>query len=390
MTTPIYFDYAASTPLDPRVVAAMHDALSHPLAAGNPSSLHSYGDWARLQVTTAAERVARWLNIDPGEVLWTSGATEANNLALRGAANFARRSRQRKHIITCVTEHKSVLEPLQLLEREGFEVTRLPVDGAGRCSLESLAAALRPDTALVSLMWVNNETGTEHHIGAIADRVAKAGALLHVDASQALGKRPVDLAAVPIDLLSASAHKFYGPKGAGFLVIRAPQWLRLDPLILGGGQQRDRRSGTLPVHQIVGVGVAAELAGANLLDDTAHAARLREALLSTLSSLSGWQQHGGGLPNIISVSFAGVNGEALRYALRDFALSAGSACTAFDSEPSHVLKAMRVPKVRAESALRISFGRFTTVSDVERLGAAIESSVARLRRIAGQGSAHVD
>ncbi|MBA1148060.1 cysteine desulfurase, partial [Ectothiorhodospiraceae bacterium WFHF3C12] len=340
------------------------------------------GRRAAALVERARRQVADAVGAEPREIVWTSGATEANNLALRGVAAFARRAGRACHILTAGTEHASVLETLAALEREGVEVTRLPVDEEGRVDPEAVAVALRPETRLVSIMHVNNETGVRHDLPGIAAAVAGHGTLLHVDAAQSFGKVPLDLAALPADLVSLSAHKVYGPKGAGALFVRAGPGRRLEPLLRGGGQEGGLRSGTVATHQVAGMGLAFELASAN----DGERDRL-QALTDRLRA--GLAAHGdvfliGGeaprAPHILSLVFAGVHARALQALLPGVASSVGSACNAPTGKPSHVLRAMGIPDALAQSVLRLSVGRFTTEPAVDEAVSMIGEALMRLRQ----------
>jgi cysteine desulfurase len=376
---PVYLDNAATTLVDPRVVQGMLPWLSGEDGFGNPASGHSFGRRAAAMVEAAREEVAALVNAQPQEIVWTSGATEANNLAILGAARFY--SRRGRHLITVRSEHKSVLEPYAQLAKEGFELTVLEVLPDGRLDLQALSAALRPDTLLVSVMYVNNETGVVQPLQEIAQCVKGAGALLHVDAVQAAGRLPIDLAQLPADLLTLSAHKMYGPKGVGALYVRRQPRVRLSPPQLGGGQEGGLRPGTVPTHQVAGMGEAARLARLELAADAQRLAALKQRLWQGLQTLEGVRLNGrlDGAPHILNAAFIGVHGEALAAELdAHLAVSGSSACTAAQGSASHVLRAMGVPEQLAHSSLRLSLGRFTTEQDI---GGAVQILATALRRL---------
>ena len=381
---PVYLDYAATTPVDDQVADAMQDCLRLGDNFGNASSNHAFGERAALAEERARSQLAAALNVQPSEVIWTSGATESDNLAIIGVARYRRDKGQ--HLVTARTEHKAVVDAFRYLEREGFSVTWLTPSTDGRIAPDQVAAALQDDTTLVSLMAVNNEIGVVNDLDAIADVVGEHGALLHVDAAQAFGKMHLDLATVPIDLLSVTAHKCYGPKGIGALFVSKRLGGNLEPLLYGGGQQRGLRPGTLPIHQIAGFGVAAELASQRLDADYARLTelgeRLRRGLLSVPDvALNGSQQHR--LPWLVNVSVGGVDGESLLAAMSPVALATGSACHAMRAEPSVVLKAHGLSDARAGASLRFSAGRGTTADDIDLVIERFEQAVGRLRQIAG-------
>lgn len=383
MPNAIYLDYAATTPVDPRVIMAMTGCLGREGIFGNPASTtHEYGVAAREKVEEARAQVAELIGAEAAEIIWTSGATEANNLALKGYA--LANSHKGKHIITCKTEHKAVLDVCQWLETQGFSVTYLPVLPSGLLDLEQLQKALQVDTILVSIMHVNNEIGVIQDIAAIADIVHRHGAVLHVDAAQSAGKIPVDVNVLGVDLLSLSAHKVYGPKGVGALYVRRKPRLKLQPLLHGGGHEQGLRSGTLATHQIVGMGVAFGLAQAEQPAEALRIAELKEQLWQGLSSLPQTVRNGSVLksvPGILSVRFAGVDGEALLMALSELAVSAGSACTSATMAVSHVLRALGIDALSAQSTVRFSLGRWTTVADIERTIQQVTVHVTRLREL---------
>lgn len=384
MRLPIYLDYAATTPADPRVVVTLSQHLGQEGIFGNPSSnTHSFGRTAARAVKTARTHVAALLGIDPDAIVWTSGATEANNLALFGVMRA--HARKGRHLVTSQTEHKAVLDVCRRLEREDCAITYLDPNPDGLIPLERVAAALRPDTVLVSLMHVNNETGVAQDLPAIGALIRNHGALLHVDASQSAGKLPLDLQALPVDLLSLSAHKLYGPKGIGALVVRQrPVRVRLEPLLYGGGQERGLRAGTLPVHQIVAMGEACRIARVEMEAEQARIRRLRDRLWQGLAALGEVDLNGHpeqNMAGILNVSFAGIAAEALLDALPEIALATGSACTSASHEPSHVLRAMGCDAMRMRGAVRFSPGRFTTVEEIDYTISAVTAAVTRLREL---------
>lgn len=381
---PIYLDYAATTPVDPRVALAMSECLGPEGDFGNPSSAsHAYGRRAAARVEAARVEVAALVGCAPQEIVFTSGATESDNLALLGAAR-ANADRGR-HLVTARTEHKAVIEPARWLETQGFAVTWLVPDGDGLIAPEAVRAALRADTQLVSIMHANNETGVVQDLAAIGAVCRERDILLHTDAAQSAGRLPLSLDHLPVDLLSLTAHKLYGPKGIGALVVRGSVRGRLAPLIHGGGQERGLRSGTLATHQIVGFGAAAALAAAEREREAQRLALLRERLWQQLQGLGGVHLNGHPerrLAAILSVSFEGVEGESLLAGLAELALSSGSACDSATEEPSYVLRALGRSSARAQSSLRISLGRFTTEVDVAAAATAIVREVRRLRELA--------
>ena len=387
MKRPIYLDYAATTPVDPRVAAHMAGFLTADGVFGNPASRsHSYGWQAESAVEEARALVAELVGADPREIVWTSGATEADNLALKGCVQ-AYRGRGR-HLVTAKTEHKAVLDTCRHLETEGCEVTYLDPDPDGLIQPAAVAAALRDDTVLVSVMHVNNELGTLNDIAGIGAVCRARGVFYHVDAAQSAGKVPIDLARLPVDLMSFSAHKVYGPKGVGALYVRRRPRVELRAQMHGGGHERGMRSGTLATHQIAGMGEAFRIARAELVADAARIAALRERFWSAVRELG--QVHLNGapdrcVPGILSLSFGGVDGEVLLAALGDLAVSTGSACTSASLEPSHVLRALGLEDDLARSTLRFSMGRFTTAEDVDRAAAALRTTLTRLRGSDVQG-----
>jgi cysteine desulfurase len=378
---PVYLDYAATTPVDPRVAQKMSACLLTEGNFGNPASRsHVFGWRAEEAVEEAREQVALLLHCDPREIVWTSGATEADNLALKGIAEFYGASR--RHIVTSVIEHKAVLDTCRYLESRGFAVTYLRPEPDGLVAPGAVRDALRSDTLLVSIMHANNEIGVINDIGAIGAICRAAGVFYHVDAAQSAGKVPIDLAVLGVDLMSLSAHKMYGPKGVGALFVRRNPPVRLAPQIHGGGHERGMRSGTLATHQIVGMGEAARLARESMQAEHARVRSLRDRLWQRLSILDGVTVNGDferRLPGHLNVSFAGVDGETLLNALDDVAVSSGSACTSATVEPSYVLRALGVPDDLAHASLRITLGRFTTVADVDYAAERIVEVVSRLR-----------
>ena len=382
----VYLDYLSTTPLDAQVAAAMAECLTLDGTFGNPASRsHRYGWEAEMAVETARQQLAALIGADVREIVFTSGATEADNLAIKGVAEAALEQRP-VHIVTAATEHKAVLDSCCALERRGVSVTYVPPDGQGLISPRAVAAALRPETCLVSVMHANNEIGTINDVAAIAEVAHAGGAPLHVDAAQSVGKIPVDVGALDVDLLSISAHKFYGPKGVGALYRRRRNPVELEAQIHGGGHERGLRSGTLATHQIVGMGKAAQLAMATLADESARLCGLRRRLLAAIADMPGLRLNGHAerrLPGALNISVADVDGEALLLSLPEFALSTGSACTSASLEPSHVLRALGLPDALAHSSLRISLGRFSTAAEVDWFSERLREVVSRLRGGAG-------
>jgi cysteine desulfurase len=386
---PVYLDHAATTPIDPRVAAAMAQCLGAQGEFGNPASSHEFGHAAATLVERARAQVAASVGAASREVIWTSGATEANNLAIFGVARYYRE--YGRHIVTARTEHKAVLDPCRELERLGWRVTYLAPDGGGAVHADQVAAALRPDTVLVSLMHVNNEIGVIQDIAAIGVICAQHGGVrLHVDAAQSAGKISIDFAALGADLMSLSAHKVYGPKGVGALLVArrgGGAGTQLTALQFGGGQERGLRAGTVPTHQVVGMGLAFELAHAAAPAEAERIASLRDRLWQGLASLGGTLRNGDAarsVPHILNVSFEGVEGESLLAALRGrVAVSTGSACSSALQEPSYVLRALGRDDVLSESSLRFGLGRFTGEGDIDTVVAAVIRAVTRLRRIGG-------
>lgn len=381
MTRVPYLDYAATTPVDPAVIQAMLACLGQAEAFGNPASRsHGYGWQAEAIVEDARQQLADCLNADPREIVWTSGATEADNLAIKGLA-LARRDRGR-HIISSAIEHKAVLDSLKWLATQGFEITLLPPTPTGRIDPDAVAASMRDDTLLVSVMHANNETGVINDIQAIGELCRDRTIPLHVDAAQTLGKLPIDLSVLPVDLMAFSAHKLYGPKGIGALYVRRMPGLWLEPQMHGGGHERGMRSGTLPTHQIAGFGAACRLANETLDNEAGRLLSLREQLWRGIRVLDGVTINGGNasrLPGHLNVAFADVDGEVLLNALSGIAVSSGSACTSASVEPSHVLRAMGLNDALAHASIRFSVGRYTTEAEVVQAAAQVVEVVSRLR-----------
>ena len=378
---PVYLDYAATSPVDPVVAAAMFACLSEGGEFGNPSSVtHVFGQRAAARVEEARGQVAALIGADPDEITFTSGATESNNLAILGVARA--NSDRGRHVITTRIEHKAVLDPCKHLEREGFTVTYLTPDRQGRLDLESVRAALRPDTVLVSIMFVNNEIGVINDVGAIGALCRERGVAFHTDAAQAAGKIPIDVRQLSIDFLSFTAHKIYGPKGVGALYAGRASRPLLQPVLFGGGQERGLRPGTLPTHQIVGFGVACELVAKTLIPEQSRLTALRDRLWVGVAALGGTHLNGADpprAPSILNVSFEGVEGESLVTGLAGLAVSTGSACNSASGDPSYVLRALGRDTQLAQSSLRFSVGRFTTTQDIDLAVEALRREVARLR-----------
>ncbi|WP_395028282.1 IscS subfamily cysteine desulfurase [Comamonas odontotermitis] len=378
---PIYLDYGATTPVDPRVVEAMIPWLSENF--GNPASRsHAWGWTAEEAVEKARKQVADLIHADPREIIWTSGATESDNLAIKGAAQFYKG--KGKHLITVKTEHKAVLDTMRALEREGFEVTYLDVLENGLVDLDVFKAAIRPDTILVSVMFVNNETGVIQDIETIGDICREKGIIFHVDAAQATGKVEIDVTKLKIDLMSLASHKTYGPKGIGALYVRRKPRVRLEAQIHGGGHERGMRSGTLATHQIVGMGEAYRLAQEEMVKDYAHAKALQQRMIDGLKDIeqvfiNGDLEHR--VPHNLNISFNYVEGESLIMGIKGLAVSSGSACTSASLEPSYVLRALGRSDELAHSSLRMTFGRFTTEADIDYAVQSIRENVAKLREL---------
>jgi cysteine desulfurase len=382
----IYLDYAASTPVDPRVADAMIECLRPSGAQGNPSSAgHEYGRRARGLVEKARQQVAAAIGARPDCIVWTSGATESDNLAVFGVARF--NADRGRHLVSAKTEHKAVVDPLKQLEREGFEVTWLKPDCDGIVGPEQVRAALRPDTQLVSLMHVNNEIGVVQDIAAVGAICRERGVAFHVDAAQSAGKLPLNVEKMNVDLMSLTAHKIYGPKGIGALYVRRKPPLGLKPLIYGGGQEHGLRSGTLATHQIVGMGLAFEIAERDREQDVERIRALRDKLWAGISEVGDVVLNGHPqlrTAGLLNVSFRGIEGESLQFALRELAVSAGAACSSASEEASYVLRALGHSDQLAQSSLRFSLGRFTTAEQVETAIAAVKREVTRLRSFAPQ------
>jgi len=381
MQFPIYLDYSATTPVDPRVAAKMAQCLTLDANFGNPASRsHMFGWKAEEAVETARGQVADLIKCDPREIVWTSGATEADNLAIKGAVHFY--VKKGKHIITSKIEHKAVLDSCGQLEREGFEVTYLDPTEAGIITPEAVAAAIRPDTILVSLMHVNNEIGVINDIAAIGKVTRENEIIFHVDAAQSTGKIDIDMEAMQVDLMSLTAHKVYGPKGIGALYVRRMPRVRIEPQIHGGGHEQGMRSGTLATHQIVGMGEAYRLAKEEMADENTRLLALRAHLLNCFDDMeevfvNGDIEHR--VVHNLNISFKFVDGESLMMALRDLAVSSGSACTSASLEPSYVLRAIGLNDELAHSSLRISIGRFTTLEEIDYSIEKIREAVDKLR-----------
>ncbi|MGB5469746.1 MAG: aminotransferase class V-fold PLP-dependent enzyme [Woeseiaceae bacterium] len=377
----IYLDYAASTPADPRVTERMRECRESAFA--NPSSNHVAGRISRATIERAAEQLAALLNVNPGSLIWTSGATESDNLGIAGAARF--RSHRGKHLVTLLTEHKAVTDVFRMLEKQGFEVTWLKPDDDGRLQPATFARALREDTQLASVMYVNNETGVMQDIAAIGSICREHDVLFHVDAAQAVGKIPIDLQALPVDLLSLTAHKFYGPKGIGALYIANRPGCRVEPILFGGGQQQRIRPGTLPADLIAGLGLAAEIAQSRIEADLGHLDKLRRRLWAGIRDVDGVLVNGdveSGFPGILNVSVSDVEGESLLLELEPICVATGSACNSKSQEPSYVLRALGRSDLLAQSAIRFSMGRPTTGDEVDYAARRYGEAVARLRRLA--------
>jgi cysteine desulfurase len=381
MQFPIYLDYSSTSPCDPRVAAKMAECLTLEANFGNPASRsHKFGWKAEEAVENARKQVADLLNCDPREIVWTSGATESDNLAIKGAAHFY--SKKGKHIITSKIEHKAVLDSCRQLEREGFEVTYLDPDSKGLISPERVAAAIRPDTTLVSLMHVNNEIGVINDIEAIGKVTREHGVIFHVDAAQSTGKLPIDMETMQVDLMSLTAHKTYGPKGIGALFVRRKPRVRLEPQMHGGGHERGMRSGTLATHQIVGMGEAFHLAMLEMDSDNARILKLRNRLLEGLQGMEEVYVNGDLDHRVaanLNISFNFVEGESLMMALRNLAVSSGSACTSASLEPSYVLRAIGLNDELAHSSLRMTIGRFTTEEEIDYAIEKVKEAVDKLR-----------
>lgn len=385
--TCIYLDYAATTPVDPRVAERMIECLLPTGAHGNPSSAgHEFGRRARTLVEKARAQVAAAIGARSENIVWTSGATESDNLAILGAARF--HADRGRHVVSAKTEHKAVLDALKQLEREGFEVTCLKPDAQGLVHPDQVKEAVRSDTQLVSLMHVNNETGVIQDVGAIGQFCRERGVLFHVDAAQSAGKLPLDVETLCIDMMSLTAHKAYGPKGVGALYVRRKPPVGLRPILHGGGQESGIRSGTLATHQIVGMGAAFEIAAAEREADVNRLRVLRDRLWQGIAAVGDVELNGHPqqrVTNLLNVSFHGVEGESLQFALRELAVSAGAACSSASEAASYVLRALGRSDQLAQSSLRFSLGRFTTEAEIDVAIAAVQREVRRLRQL-GQGS----
>ena len=389
--TPIYLDYSATTPVDPRVAAKMIPYITEHF--GNPASRsHPFGWTAEQAVEEAREEVAKLVNADPREIVWTSGATESNNLAIKGAANFYSPSKG-KHIITVQTEHKAVLDAFRELERQGYSATYLEPEPNGLIDLEKFKAAIRPDTVLASVMLVNNEIGVIQDIEAIGNVCRQNNVIFHVDAAQATGKVEIDLEKLPVDLMSFSAHKTYGPKGIGALYVRRKPRIRIEAQMHGGGHERGMRSGTLATHQIVGMGEAFRIARLEMKEENERIRRLRDRLLKGLQEIdevyvNGDMEHR--VPHNLNISFNFVEGESLIMAVKDIAVSSGSACTSASLEPSYVLRALGRSDELAHSSIRFSIGRFTTEEDVDYTINLLKTKIGKLRELSPLWEMHLD
>ncbi len=389
--TPIYLDYSATTPVDPRVAEKMIPYITEHF--GNPASRsHPFGWTAEQAVEEARDEVAKLVNADPREIVWTSGATESNNLAIKGAANFYSASKG-KHIITVQTEHKAVIDAFRELERQGFTATYLAPEPNGLIDLEKFKAAIQPDTVLASVMFVNNEIGVIQDITAIGNICRENNIIFHVDAAQATGKVDIDLEKLPVDLMSFCAHKTYGPKGIGALYVRRKPRIRIEAQMHGGGHERGMRSGTLPTHQIVGMGEAFRIARLEMKAENLQIRRLRDRLLGGLSEIdevyvNGDMDHR--VPHNLNISFNFVEGESLIMAVKDIAVSSGSACTSASLEPSYVLRALGRSDELAHSSIRFSIGRFTTEEDVDYTIALMKSKIGKLRELSPLWEMHLD
>ena len=378
---PIYLDYSATTPVDPRVAEKMIPYLTEMF--GNPASRsHAFGWEAEKAVEQAREEVAGLVGCDPREIVWTSGATESDNLAIKGAAQFYKN--KGRHLITVKTEHKAVLDPMRELERQGFEVTYLDPEPNGLVDLDKFAAAIRPDTILASVMHVNNEIGVIQDIETIGELCRDRGVLFHVDAAQSTGKAPIDLRRMKVDLMSFSAHKTYGPKGIGALYVRRKPRVRIEAQMHGGGHERGMRSGTLATHQIVGMGAAYRIAAEEMATENERIRMLRDKLWAGIQQLDEVHLNGDlqqRVPHNLNASFNFVEGESLMMAIKDLAVSSGSACTSASLEPSYVLKALGRSDELAHSSIRFSIGRFTSEADIDTAIALIHKHVGKLREL---------
>ena len=389
--TPIYLDYSATTPVDPRVAEKMIPFITDHF--GNPASRsHPFGWTAEEAVEEARDEVAKLVNADPREIVWTSGATESNNLAIKGAANFYSGTKG-KHVITVQTEHKAVIDAVRELERQGFTATYLAPEPNGLIDLEKFKAAIQPDTVLASVMMVNNEIGVIQDITAIGNICRENNIIFHVDAAQATGKVDIDLEKLPVDLMSFCAHKTYGPKGIGALYVRRKPRIRIEAQMHGGGHERGMRSGTLATHQIVGMGEAFRIARLEMKSENLQVRRLRDRLLAGLEEIdevyvNGDMDHR--VPHNLNISFNFVEGESLIMAVKDIAVSSGSACTSASLEPSYVLRALGRSDELAHSSIRFSIGRFTTEEDIDYTIALMKSKIGKLRELSPLWEMHLD
>ena len=388
----IYLDYASTTPVDPRVASKMMEFRTPEGEFGNPASRsHRFGWKADEAVEESRSHVANLVNCDPREIVWTSGATEADNLAIKGVARFYKN--KGNHIITSKIEHKAVLDPCRQLEREGFEVTYLDPDAGGVISPDAVKSAMKDSTILVSIMHINNELGTVNDLEKIGEIVRKNGAFFHVDAAQSTGKVDIDLSRLPVDLMSFSAHKTYGPKGVGALYVRRKPRVRLEALIHGGGHERGMRSGTLATHQIVGMGEAFRIAKVEMEKDHKKVNKFHKKFLDKVKEIDHVYINGdlkNKVPNILNISFNFVEGESLIMGLKDIAVSSGSACTSASLEPSYVLRALGRKDELAHSSIRFSFGRFTSDDDVSNTLDILGNVVHRLRELSPLWEMHLD
>lgn len=392
MRLPIYLDYSATTPVDHRVAQKMIECLELEGNFGNPASRsHAFGWKAEAAVENARRQVAELVNCDPREIVWTSGATESDNLAIKGVAHFY--GKQGKHIVTSKIEHKAVLDTCRQLEREGYEITYLEPDSKGLITPEKVAESLRDDTILVSLMHVNNEIGVITDIAAIGEITRSKGVLFHVDAAQSAGKVVIDLERMKVDLISFSGHKIYGPKGIGALYVRRKPRVRIEAQMHGGGHERGMRSGTLATHQIVGMGEACRIAKEEMEADNAQILKLRRKLWESFAGMDEVYLNGDEaqrVPGILNVSFNFVEGESLMMALKDVAVSSGSACTSASLEPSYVLRALGMSDELAHSSIRFSIGRFTTEEEIDYVIDHVCEAVTKLRELSPLWEMHLD
>lgn len=390
MKNPIYLDYAATTPVDPRVAQKMSECLLAEGKFGNPASRsHVYGWEAEEAVEVARRQVADLVNCDPREIVWTSGATESDNLAIKGVTEYFQN--RGRHIVTSKIEHKAVLDTCRYLERRGWEVTYLDPDAEGLIEPQSVSAAIRDDTVIVSIMHVNNEIGVINDIAAIGHVCRERDVLFHVDAAQSAGKLEIDLRALEVDLMSFSSHKVYGPKGAGALYVRRDPRVRLEAQMHGGGHERGMRSGTLATHQLVGMGEAFRIAREEMPQESARILALRDRLLAGIGNIEAVYINGSlehRVPGILNASFAYVDGESLMLALTDLAVSTGSACTSASIEPSYVLRALGVDDELAHSSIRFSIGRFTSEAEIDHAIEQVRESVTRLREMSPEWAAY--